>query len=113
MRVTYVRILIILGVLFVFEATVRLGFVNPSLFPPPTKVFSALAQLGASGRLWGHLFVTILEVVAAALVSIPFGITAGLLIAKHIFFGRFFGSFVYFLVSVPKSIFLPIFINLS
>lgn len=110
MRVTSIRILIILGVLLMFEAIVRLGFVNPSLFPPPTKVFSALGQLGASGRLWGHLLVTILEVVAAALISIPLGIIAGLLIAKHIFFGRFFGSFVYFLVSVPKSIFLPIFI---
>jgi NitT/TauT family transport system permease protein len=110
MRTIIIRTSTIIFIFAALEAVVRVGFVNRLILSPPTEILSALKSLVASGRLWSHLGITSLEVLVAALISIPSGILTGLLLAKYLFFGKFFGSFVYFLVSVPKSIFLPIFI---
>ena len=104
------RVVIILGILFAWEATVKYGVVNIRLVPPPSLVYSTLTSLIASGILWEHLIVTLLEVFVSFIISVPLGIITGLLLARQVHFEKIFGSFIYLLVSVPKSVFLPIFV---
>lgn len=110
MRLSAIRVLLVLFILACFEYIIYRQWINPLLLPPPSKIFSSTVQLLSTKKLWWHLWITTSEVLAASVVSIPLGILVGLLLAKHVFFGKLFGPFVYFLVSVPKSIFLPLFI---
>jgi ABC-type nitrate/sulfonate/bicarbonate transport system permease component len=109
-RIWLVRSFLIMGGLALWEGIVRLGMVNPRLLPPPTLIFTTLGSLIQAGKFGTHVWITCLEVMTAFILSVPLGITAGILLAKHVYFEKVFGSFVYFLVSIPKSIFLPIFI---
>ena len=93
-----------------WEGAAQYGVVNSRLLPPPTVVYSSLKSLIASGKLWGHLSITLLEVLTSFFISVPLGIITGLLVAKQVYFRRVMGPFIYFLVSIPKSVFLPIFI---
>ena len=104
------RILIVVSVLVAWEAIVRMAYVNPRLLPPPSLVFVTLGQLFTQGKFERHLLTTCLEVATSFTISAPLGIVIGILLAQHVYFGKVFGPFVYFLVSIPKSIFLPIFI---
>ena len=110
MRLSALRILLVLFILAGFEYIIYQQWINPLLLPPPSKIFSSIVQLLNTKKLWWHLWVTTSELLVASVISIPLGILVGLLLAKHVFFGKLFGPFVYFLVSVPKSIFLPLFI---
>jgi sulfonate transport system permease protein len=47
-----------------WEAAVRLGLVQGRLMPPPSRVFSTLYQLAASGELLRHVIVTTARVAA-------------------------------------------------
>jgi NitT/TauT family transport system permease protein len=110
MRLSAIRILIVLLTIACLEYTIYQGWINPLLLPPPSEIFSSIIQLMLTKKFWWNLWVTTSEVLVASAISIPLGIIAGLLLAKHVLFGKLFGPFVYFLVSVPKSIFLPLFI---
>ena len=110
MRLPAIRILLVFFIIACFEYVIYQQWINPLLLPPPSKIFSSLVQLLNTKKLWWHLWVTTSEVLVASAISIPLGIMVGLLLAKHVFFVKLFGPFVYFLVSVPKSIFLPLFI---
>lgn len=104
------RGLMIIALVGVVELVPRLRVVDPRLLPPLSTVLATLGRLLADGTILRHLWVTVLEVGVAFLVATPLGILVGMLLAEYVYLGRVFNSFIYFLVSVPKSVFLPIFI---
>jgi len=110
MRDAIIRVSFVIVVICLVELVVSLGLVNHLVLPLPSKIFLTLGSLLITSTFWIHVAVTSLEVFLAAAISIPLGIITGFLIAKQVLFKNFFGPFVYFLVSVPKSIFLPLFI---
>jgi NitT/TauT family transport system permease protein len=55
-RYAWVRRLIALGlVLALWEAAGRAGGLNPLFAPSPSRVWAALVDLFADGRIWPHL----------------------------------------------------------
>ena len=58
------------------------GFVNITLFPPPTKVFDAFVELLNSGELFLHIKSSMLRVFAGLLIGSLLGIIFGLLTGR-------------------------------
>ena len=54
--------------------------------------------------------VTALEVVVAFVIAVPLGAAIGVLAAENDYFGQIFKPMLFYVFSVPKSIFLPMFI---
>jgi ABC-type nitrate/sulfonate/bicarbonate transport system permease component len=60
--------------------------------------------------VWKAIGVTAGEVLVAFLIAVPAGIVIGVFLAENRYWGAVLKPFFYFLFSIPKSIFLPMFI---
>ena len=93
-----------------WELLVDVGRLDAGITPAPSTIATTLVELLERKRILMSLGVTIWEVIAAFLVSVPVGFSIGFLLAENRFLGAVFRPLVNFLFGVPKSIFLPVFI---
>ena len=72
---------VIVGLLL-WEAFTLVFGLNPLLVSPPSAIYGALVQLGASGDLWKHVSLSLTQFlygfIACAAISIPFGLALGM-----------------------------------
>jgi NitT/TauT family transport system permease protein len=101
---------VVLGLFALWEALVRLGWINAEMAPAPSVILSALTRLVARPEVLASLGVTAWEVLAAFLLAVPLGLFAGFALAEIPLLGALIRPLVNFLFGVPKSIFLPVFI---
>jgi NitT/TauT family transport system permease protein len=94
----------------IWEALPRAGLADPELLPPFSTVLKSLSELLARPALRADLGVTVLELAVAVLLALPAGTLLGLLLAENARLSAIFDPLVFFLFSIPKSIFLPMFI---
>ena len=105
-----IRLALLAAVLLVWEMLPRLGLVEDDLLPPFTEVASVLFKLLGRPQFQVDMATTALEIVTAFAVAVPLGALFGLLIAESPYAARVFDPLLFFLFSIPKSIFLPMFI---
>jgi ABC-type nitrate/sulfonate/bicarbonate transport system permease component len=98
------------GLLFLWEALVRAGWIDAGLAPAPTAIGEALGALLRRPEVLASLGVTAWEVLAAFCIAVPVGLGLGFLLAEVAVLDAVFRPLVNFLFGVPKSIFLPVFI---
>jgi NitT/TauT family transport system permease protein len=84
--------------------------VNPLLLPPLHDVLSMLLQLLQRPQVQEAIGVTAAEVIVAFLVAVPLGTAVGVAIAESDYLGAVLKPILFYVFSVPKSIFLPMFI---
>lgn len=104
------RAAIAAALLGVWEALPRAGIADPELLPPFSTVVASLVELLGRPALRADLGVTALELLVAVALALPVGTLLGLLLAESERLSRVFDPVVFFLFSIPKSIFLPMFI---
>jgi NitT/TauT family transport system permease protein len=105
-----VRLALLAAVLALWEVLPRSGIVNPMLLPPLSDVLRALGQIFVRGDVHEAMGVTAAEVVVAFMIAVPLGAALGVLSAENAYFGDIFRPMLFYVFSVPKSIFLPMFI---
>jgi NitT/TauT family transport system permease protein len=93
-----------------WEVVARLELINPILLPSASKVGLALVALLQREATWEAIAATAGETVASFLIAVPLGVAIGWFLAESRYWGAVFKPFFYFLFSIPKSIFLPMFI---
>ena len=94
----------------VWESASRTGLADPTVLPQFSHVMVVLGGLVMSASFLSDLGLTALEVGVAFLIVVPLGLLAGLYLGEKPEAYRLFGPLLNGLLSVPKSIFLPIFI---
>ena len=104
------RIAIVVAIFVVWEMLSRTGMVNPRLLPSASDTLAMLGQLLQRSSVRDDLVVTGCEVLAAFALAVPFGALVGFLIAEHRSFAEVVKPLLFFAFSIPKSIFLPMFI---
>ena len=57
-------------------------WINPALFPPPSKVLEAAIPMIKSGELFLHIGISLARAISGFLIALVFGITAGVLTAR-------------------------------
>jgi NitT/TauT family transport system permease protein len=93
-----------------WEAASRLGFADPRLLPPLSDVLRTLAGLLQDERFRGDLAITLSEIAVAFAVVGPLGLGVGFFLGENLPAYRMFAPALHLLLSIPKSIFLPVFI---
>jgi NitT/TauT family transport system permease protein len=104
------RLLLVAGLLLLWEALPRFGFVEDDLVPPFSDVVRTLWQLLGRAQFRVDLATTALEIVTAFAIAAPLGALFGMVIAESTYLSRIFDPLLFFLFGIPKSIFLPLFI---
>jgi NitT/TauT family transport system permease protein len=100
----------VVALLALWEALSRLGVVNPRLLPSASDTIGALADLLQRQSVRSDLAVTAIEVLTAFALAVPAGGLIGFLIAENRYFAEVARPLLFFAFSIPKSIFLPMFI---
>ena len=102
--------MLLAAVLAAWEYLPRSGIVNPMLLPPLSEVLGVLWTLLGRANVREAIVVTALEVIVAFLIAVPLGAAAGIAIAEFPYLGAIFKPMLFYVFSIPKSIFLPLFI---
>jgi NitT/TauT family transport system permease protein len=109
-QIVVIRLALLALVLAAWELLPRHGIVNPLLLPPLGDVLSMLGKLLQRPQVHEAIGVTAAEVIVAFLIAVPLGATLGVLIAESEYLGDVFKPMLFYVFSIPKSIFLPMFI---
>ncbi len=75
--VTSARLIILVGIIVLWELSARLGWLDAFIFSSPSRILDTLANLYAEGSLLKHIFVTVTETV----VGFILGTISGTLVA--------------------------------
>jgi NitT/TauT family transport system permease protein len=90
----------------------RLGALDPTIMPPPAKVVVALGSLLRSPDFLADSLDTITRVGAAFAIGAPIALAVGFVMGENIAVGRSMSPVFNLVLSVPQSIFLPLFVLL-
>jgi ABC-type nitrate/sulfonate/bicarbonate transport system permease component len=104
------RLGIVMAIFALWETLSRTGIVNPRLLPSASDTLAMLGQLLQRAGVRNDLVVTASEVLTAFALAVPFGALVGFLIAENRYFAEVVKPLLFFAFSIPKSIFLPMFI---
>jgi NitT/TauT family transport system permease protein len=104
------RIMTIVIIALAWEAAGRSGFVDPDLLPPLSKVLSVLWRLLHDPDFITDIRVTALECLTAFFIVTPLALGFGFLVGESQRLERTFGATLQMLLTVPKSVFLPVFV---
>jgi NitT/TauT family transport system permease protein len=108
--VIVIRLALLLAVLAVWEYLPRAGIVNPILLPPLSDVVSTFVQIIGRTDVHQAIAVTAAEVAVAFVIAVPLGGAIGVLLAENAYLGDIFKPMLFYVFSIPKSTFLPMFI---
>jgi ABC-type nitrate/sulfonate/bicarbonate transport system permease component len=104
------RLLIVAGVLMIWEATAASGLLFRDVVPSTVTVVRALGRLLIDPAFWGDFAVTAGEVLGALTIGASAGLAAGLLLGSNRFLGRAYEPYLDSLAPTPKIIFFPVMI---
>lgn len=106
------RAAIVLAVFALWEILPRAGLVNPRLLPSASDTLVTLLDLLQRANIRNDLLVTASEVLIAFIIAVPVGALIGFAIAENRYLADVVKPLLFFAFSIPKSIFLPMFILL-
>src|SRR5688572_10140040 len=109
-QIIAIRLLLLAVVLAAWESLPRNGVINPMLLPPLGDVLMVLVQILGRAQVQEAILVTAAEVIVAFVIAVPLGAAIGVIIAEYDYVGQIFKPLLFYVFSVPKSIFLPMFI---
>jgi NitT/TauT family transport system permease protein len=102
--------LILVILVAVWSAYVRVFEVSPLILPSPASVGSAMVDLLASPRTWGHVWTTLYETIAGFAIAIVIGIALGAVLGKTAWLERTLNPIVVGLQVMPKIALVPLFV---
>jgi ABC-type nitrate/sulfonate/bicarbonate transport system permease component len=108
--VTLLRIVIILGVLAIWEFLARSGWLYRDVVPSLLSIGHALAALLTDRNYYFNLGVTAAEVGTALAIGGFAGLVVGLFLGANRFLSKSFEPYLYYLGPTPKIIFFPVMI---
>jgi len=104
------RLLTLAVVALAWEAAGRLQWVDPDFLPPLSKVLATLWRLLHDAQFLTDIRVTAVECLFAFAIVTPLALGCGFVIGESQRLERTLGPALQVLLTVPKSIFLPMFI---
>jgi ABC-type nitrate/sulfonate/bicarbonate transport system permease component len=110
--VLFAQIAFVVLVIALWAAGSWVGVFDPTILPPPAKVALALESLLHSSDFLSDSLDTITRVIAAFVVGAPIALAAGFAMGENISVGRSLSPIFNLVLSVPQSIFLPLFVLL-
>jgi ABC-type nitrate/sulfonate/bicarbonate transport system permease component len=110
LQVLFTQAAVILVLIGAWEYGAAVGAFDPKILPSPSQVILAMKGLLQSGAFMADASDTLVRVIAAFLIGAPFALATGFLMGENLDVGRSLAPIFNLVLSVPQSIFLPIFV---
>ena len=104
------RLALLAAVLVAWDLLPRAGVLDARIMPPLGDVLGMVVDLLGRPKVQEAIGVSAAEFAVAFAIAIPLGAAIGILIAENDYLGEVFKPMLFYVFSVPKSIFLPMFI---
>jgi NitT/TauT family transport system permease protein len=104
------KIGLLAGLIVLWEAAARLGWIDPFITSQPTRVLATLRKLWINGDLMRHVLTTTLEATAGFLFGTVFGTAIAVLLWSSNFLCRVLEPYLIVLNALPKIALGPIFV---
>ena len=112
--VMFLRVALAATILFVWEAAVRIGIVDPFFFSQPSAIYTQLAvwitEGTSQGPLWHELLVTMEETVLGFLIGSVMGIVFGIALGRNKRAAAVLSIYVKVANAIPRVVLGSIFI---
>lgn len=105
----YARLLVIAGVLAIWEVAAR-AFGDPLFVCPPSEAVLALRQIFGDPKIVQAILTTVFEMIAAFVVAVTLGLLAGLAVGLHGFTRGAIMPIVLLLYAIPQTTIMPLFV---
>jgi ABC-type nitrate/sulfonate/bicarbonate transport system permease component len=112
LRILFAQIAFVALVIALWAAGSWFGAFDPTILPPPAKVAVAINSLLRSSDFLADALDTVTRVIAAFVIGAPVALATGFIMGENIAVGRSLSSVFNLVLSVPQSIFLPLFVLL-
>ncbi|MGE3782888.1 MAG: ABC transporter permease [Alphaproteobacteria bacterium] len=96
--------------LFFWELSGRLGWVRPTLLPPPSAVLATVIDLAQRGELWTHVEITLIRVLLGFLLGAVAATFFGALTGYSLLWRRLLDPMLQGLRAIPSIAWVPLFI---
>jgi NitT/TauT family transport system permease protein len=103
------QLLVLVAFLAAWHLGVELGLLDPFFFSRPLDVVSRTWRDLASGVLWRHLWITLLETVLAFLIGSLGGVLVGFWLARKELLSAVFQPYLKAVNAMPRVVLAPIF----
>lgn len=101
----------IIGILILWQLLDEFVIINPSLVPPPTKVFLGIVEWAKSGELFVDFYTSIWRGVSGLLIGSVVGVALGLLTGRNYKLNLILTPILNIFKAFPPVAMLPIFIT--
>ena len=108
--VKIVRILLLIGVLMLWELCARAGIINDFIFSSPVKIWRCFFSMLLDGSMFLHTGITTLETIISFLLVTLIGIFGAVLLWSSKTLAEILDPYLVMLNSLPKSALAPILI---
>ncbi|TDD27902.1 ABC transporter permease subunit [Kribbella turkmenica] len=109
-RAALIRCVVVVAALIVWAGAVRLGFVDPVFVSSPGDVGRALAGFTRDAEVLSALVVTVRTILIAFVIGTVAGLVVGTVLGLSRTLKDAYMPPILFLLSTPKSMFLPLFV---
>jgi len=104
------QISILFLLIFLWELSSRLGWINSFIYSSPSKILNTIIELHQSGNLYIHIFTTVYETIISFLVGTVIGILIAIILWWNKTIAKIVDPFLTVINSLPKVALGPIII---
>lgn len=104
------QILLLIGLLGLWEIAARIGWLNDFIFSSPSRIMRCAMDMASDGTLFLHVGTTLLETMASFLIVTVVGILAAILLWMFASLSEILEPYLVMLNSLPKSALAPVLI---
>ena len=109
-RVIATQVALIGGFFVLWEAAVRLGWIDPFFFPAPSAILGRIGEWVEAGDLWTDLAITLLETVLAFVIGVASGTALGIWLGLSRFASDVLQPVIKVFNAIPRVLLAPIFV---
>lgn len=109
-KVLFTQILLLAGILVLWEILANIGVLNTFLFSKPSAVYKLFVQYASNGQLFKHIYVSVYETVIGLLIGTFFGILIAIALWASERLSKILDPFLVVLNALPKTALAPIII---
>jgi NitT/TauT family transport system permease protein len=108
LRNRFLRVVLLLAVLGLWEAAVRMLGIPSFILPPPSHVAAGLWRGFSTGLYFEHIAVTVFEVLAGFALGCGLGFALGVAVALNRYVAYFLYPYIVMFLSMPKVELAPL-----
>jgi NitT/TauT family transport system permease protein len=110
LKVVITQLVIVLGLLSLWETGVRAGVVDPFFFPAPSALVARIAEWSGSQDFWTDVATTLAETVLSFIAGIGIGTVLGIWLGLSPFAADVVQPFIKMFNAIPRILLGPIFV---